>query len=93
MTWFINLGINSSSSMGHRTCIGSPTSTKKKYGSTKTSGRKTPLPLSDDEVRFIRKLDEVGIPRKQIYEDHVKGKMVFTSMCNILNGITRTNVF
>ena len=91
MTWFINLGINSSSSMGHRTCVGVPTS--KKFGSTKTSSRKIQLPLSDDEVRFIRKLDEAGIHKKQIYDDHVKGKMTYTGMCNILNGITRTNVF
>jgi hypothetical protein len=93
MTWFINLGINSTSSMGYRTGQRTIVDGTKRYGTTKAKGRKTPLPLSDEEVRFIRKLDEVNIPRKQIFDDHVKGKMTYHGMINILEGITRTNVF
>ena len=93
MTWFINLGINSTSSMGYRTGQRTIVDGTKRYGNTKSSNRKTPLPLSDDEVRFIRRLYEANIPRKQIYDDHVKGKMTYAGMCNILEGITRTNVF
>ena len=89
MSWFINIGINSSNSCGYKTGVVVGENRKSK---SQARGRKKPLPLTDDEVRLIRNLKDKGVPHKTIFENHVKGKMTFNGMKNILSGINRCNI-
>ena len=53
------------------------------------SKRKVPLKLTYDEVQLIRALYEKGVSQKDIFAEHVEGKMTFSSMLNVLNYTTR----
>ena len=61
----------------------------KKEQLDKASKRKVPFKLSYEEVKHIRSLDEQGVKRRKIFEDHVEGKMTYESMVGILNYLTR----
>jgi hypothetical protein len=88
---FIGMGISSVSGRGVGKHSGNNSLAaliaKKKKDTTKISNKN--CKLTYEEVKFIRKLDEEGICRKQIFANHVEGKMRFDSMVSVLNYITR----
>ena len=87
----IFLGLSSSHTRGTK-AFGVADIKPKRKNYYKKAERKN-ITLSDDEVRLIRKLDEKGMNRREIFKIHVEGKMKFSGMLNILNYITRTKVF
>lgn len=62
---------------------------KKEQLAKAASKRKVPFKLSYEEVKHIRSLDEQGVNRRKIFEDHVEGKMTYESMLGVLNYLTR----
>lgn len=86
---FIAMGISSSYGRGVSKSSGSNYQDKTKALKKIESTRKIPLKLSYEEVTLIRQLDEQGVSRKQIFADHVVGKMAYASMLNVLNYTTR----
>jgi hypothetical protein len=91
MSWFINLGINSSSSIGYRSQIAGSLIGKKT--AAKKERKKQPLPLTDTEVKNLRAVYEAGgISQRELYDTYVKGKMTYSGMQNILYYITRTKI-
>ena len=88
---FIGMGISSVSGRGIGKHSGNNSLAalvaKKKKDHAKISNKN--CKLTYEEVQFIRKLDEQGVPRKDIFAQHVEGKMRFDSMVHVLEYITR----
>lgn len=90
MNSFLRSGLYSTSSGGRKMSTVSLTDKMKKISVGK--GIKKNLAVSNDEVRTIRILDSKGVSRRKIFEDHIKGKITYDGMVNILNYITRNSV-
>lgn len=85
---FINIGFSSSGGTAcRRFSLGQGFQSKK--NKSNYVSRPADLPLSFEEVQMIRKLDDAGIKRKEIFKMHVQGKMTYAGMINILEYITR----
>ena len=87
--FFIGMGLASTASRGFRgMATGRNQGEKAKDKAEKPKANKN-WKLTFEEVQLIRSLDEQGVKRRQIFEQHVEGKMSYEGMMNILNYITR----